>query len=150
MAVITVTASQVAAVREYEQRTFISAATVTPGQVCYLTTGGSADLAKADAGSTSVVEGIALGSAYPGQPVTLIRRGVLNLGTSALGTALAFGSPLYLSGGTAGQIVDAAPGSGLYKVLLGRVTTNSDTSMPRLFQVDISFSSNYGTTALPA
>jgi hypothetical protein len=150
MAAITVVAAQVSPVKIYQEQTFIAAATISPGQVLYELAGGSVGLAKADAGSTSIPCGIAIGgTAYPGRPVSVMQRGRLNLGAGALGTAQAFGSMLYLSAGTAGQIVDTQPGSGNYKVPLGQVTTNSEPSTyPRLMQVDISFSTVYGTAAL--
>jgi hypothetical protein len=54
MAAITVVAAQVSPVKIYQEQTFIAAATISPGQVLYELAGGSAGLAKADAGSTSV------------------------------------------------------------------------------------------------
>lgn len=149
MAAITVTAAQVAPVKEeWECDTFVAATAIAPGQFCYINTGGSADLALAETsgGSTSVVKGMAMASAAAGQAVTLLKRGVVAGFT--LGTALAYGAPLYLSSGTAGQVVDAQPGNGTAKVPLGRVTTLSDYQKTRLFEIDIQTTQIYGTAAL--
>jgi hypothetical protein len=147
MAVISVTASQVAPVDvTVERRTFIANGTITPGQLVFLDTNGKAVAAKADAGTTSVVAGIALGSALAGAPVTVAIRGRL-YGFDL--SSQAYGAPLWLSGGTAGLIEDAQAGSANFKVMVGRVTALSDTgTLTKLLEVDINNAVYYGTAAI--
>lgn len=70
--------------------------TITAGQTIYDTTGSRiAALADCDAlASTKVCRGIALNGASPGQPVEVLERGEISLGT---GAAPANGVPYFLS-----------------------------------------------------
>ena len=135
MADITVTAARLRILESIEARTItaFAGAAITKGQACYITSTGTAALAKADAVATGPAVGIATHNAASGQPVTLLYHG--RLAGYTLGDP---GTIAYLSETTAGALADAAPdGNNEFVQSIGRVMEMTDGSGTEYLFVDI-------------
>lgn len=109
MADVALTASLISPVNETQAEisTMIAAAAITKGQVVYQDTNGKANLARANAtGTVQTVRGIALNDAAAGRPVNVLEHGSVYGFTVA---SLNGGLQIFVSAGTAGVLVDAAP-----------------------------------------
>jgi len=101
------------------------AATVTAGQVVYLTTAGTWDLGDGSATGTAQARGLALEGGGAGQAVTIMKQGLVHGFTLS---GLAYDARLYLSN-TAGALADAA---GTVPVTMGRVWAMTDADKTKV------------------
>ena len=114
MAVLSVTATSVAAGSAAVVKSATAAATITAGQAIYKDTTTTVDLADADVLATAVAVGIALNGGAVGQPIAYQESGQINLGAT-----LVVGE-IYSVSVTAGGIEnEAALGSGDFPTILG-------------------------------
>lgn len=138
MTAITVTAAQVSPVfpDEAEIYSFIAAATITAGQLLYITSAGKVDLADANGSGTLQVRGVALNGGGAGQAINVLKRGhCYGFGVSGL----AYDAILYLSN-TAGSADDSAGGT---SIRLGRVIPLADASLTKVAYFDIPWLSDW-------
>jgi len=128
-----VTASAVAVVRKIEEFTAPAAEAIVAGQVCRLDTAtGKITLAKATDAAESRARGIATNSAAAGVPVTLLVKGIIDLGNILGG--LDYDADVYLSD-TDGLLRDA---TGSTTKIVGTVTPGfSQTTADKLLRVDL-------------
>lgn len=85
-----------------QQHIGIAGADIEAGQACYEdATDGTFKLGDADAAGTSNVRGLALSDSQTGAALTLMRKGIFDLGTDTLAD-LSFGASVYL-GSVAGE-----------------------------------------------
>lgn len=101
-----VTEADVRAVYVVEQYTLPAGEAITAGQVVGIDANGKAVKADADTGPI-MSKGIALNSAAANMPVTILAKGLVDLGDIFTGTAV--NASVY-SSGTAGRLADAAVG----------------------------------------
>lgn len=132
MSDIVVAAAQVAPCfpDEAEMYPVVAAATITAGQLVYMTSAGLADVADGNGSGTTAPIGIALNGAGAGQVVGVLKRG------HCYGFALsgpAYWDPLYMSN-TAGALGTTAGGT---SVICGRVVALSDASATKVFYVQL-------------
>lgn len=134
MANLTITAAEVAIVKDYESLTLPVDEAVTAGQAGRLTVA-TGKLTKAN--GTAAPEARALGvfvrsSKFVNDPVTLLKRGILDLGAALDGVAL--DAIIYLSD-TDGTLADSA---GTVSVKIGRVIPGfASTTADKLLFVDV-------------
>jgi hypothetical protein len=128
-----VTANLVAAVRKIEEITVPAAEAIVAGQVCRLDVStGKATLAKATDAAESRARGIALNSAAAGLPVTLLVKGIVDVG-NVLG-GLDYDADVYLSD-TDGLLRDA---TGTVAKIVGTVTPGfGNTTADKLLRIDL-------------
>jgi hypothetical protein len=123
-----VTANKVEVVESFEQMTLPTVETVHPGQVARLDAS-TGRFTKGNASSSTEVAayGIAVGGVanVAGQPVTVIKRGVLD-GFDLSG--LDYGDPVFISV-TDGALTDTTPGSYGEDVQIGRVIPGTATPL---------------------
>lgn len=132
MADIAITAAQIAPidVTQAEIYTFIAGATITKGQVVYLTTTGTADLANAAAGATTQARGIALNGGGAGQAIDVLKRGrVAGFTVSGMNAS----APVFLSAAAAGALATATGGT---STICGIVTAMSDKDKTKVLYAD--------------
>lgn len=139
MSDITVTAAQVGLVDPQKAETYtgIAAATITKGQVCYITTTGTVGVADANGSGTVQARGIALNAAAAGQAVTIVKEGALYGYTL---TSQAYSAALYLSN-TAGALEDG--GAAGTVVPCGIVAPLSDKDKTKVFYADFRWREDY-------
>jgi len=133
-----VTANKVEIVESFEQMTLPTDEAVNPGQVARINTStGKFTKGNASSAAEEAIYGVATGGAanVAGQPVTAIRRGVLD-GYDLSG--LDYWDPVYLSA-TDGALADAPDDYG--DTIIGRVipgtSTTLGTAYDKLLLVDI-------------
>lgn len=105
----------------------ILAATVTAGQVLYLTASGTWDLADASATGTAQCRAVALRGGGAGQAVEILRHGKVYGFTL---TGVAYDARLYLSD-TAGDMADA---NGTVNVVVARVAAMTDADKTKVVE----------------
>lgn len=131
---LTITASAVAIVKDIESLTLPVDEAVTAGQAGRLATA-TGKLTKSN--GTTAAEARAVGvfvrsSRFVGEAVTLVKRGVLDLGSALDG--LDFDDPVYLSD-TDGTLADSA---GTVTIKIGRVVPGfGNTTADKLLYVDV-------------
>lgn len=132
MSDITLTAAQIAPCfpDEAEMYPVVAAATITAGQLVYMTSAGLADVADGNGSGTTAPIGIALNGAGAGQVVSVLKRGHC-YGFALSGSA--YWDPLYMSN-TAGALGTTAGGT---SVICGRVVALSDASATKVFYVQL-------------
>jgi hypothetical protein len=122
---LTVTAGSVVPGARAKTAVGTAAATITAGQLVYLTTAGTYNLADADASAAAAnVVGIAASGASAGQPFVI----VLEDDDLTVGATLSMVTPVYVLSGTAGGIAPTADiGAGDYPivVLIAKSTTKA-------------------------
>lgn len=109
----------------------VAGTAITAGQPVYVNANGRYLPASAAGTATNNVRGVALTDATAGQGFTFVKRG--HVFGFTLGTALAYGAPLYLSNG-AGSVAD---GAGSTSVILGRIEPLADSAFTRVLFVDL-------------
>ena len=136
MAVLTVTAADVAPVKIVDQDTFPPSEAIDAGEVGNLDSNG--ELRLADASSAALagnLQGIALRSANQAGVVgvTIMRKGIVYLGAAL--DALAFDAPVYLSD-TTGKLDSAA---GTTSVVIGHVVPvwADETTPQKCLRIDL-------------
>lgn len=102
-----VTEADVRAVYVVEQFTLPAGADIVAGQVVGIDANGKAVLADADTGPV-MSKGIALTSAKANMPVTILAKGLVDLGDIFTGAAV---NASIFSSGTAGRLADAVVGA---------------------------------------
>lgn len=126
MALITVVAADVAPVVVWEQLTYPVDEALTAGQYARIATTGNFELGNAtSAGEVGTVKGIALNGVAISETTTLLKRGIVSLGSSAL-SGLAYGDAVYLSD-TDGTLADAA---GTVSTIVGYVVSGQANTTP--------------------
>lgn len=135
MANLTITANEVALVKEFETLTVPAGATITAGQICRIeiSTGKAIPAYATTTGNLGNVLGVALRSVETGKSVTLVKRGIVDLGTAPL-SGVAIESPIYVSD-TSGTLADSA---GTVSKVVGRVIAGwANTSFDKLLYIDM-------------
>jgi hypothetical protein len=135
MTAVALTAAQIAPVfpEKAEEFSFVAAATITKGQLVYLTSAGKVDVADGNGSGTTAPIGIAMEAGGAGQAISVLRRGHVYGYTL---TSLAYWDPVYMSD-TAGSL-DTSAGS--TSVLCGRVVSLSDSSYTKVLFIDMDWS----------
>lgn len=122
---LTVTAGSVVPGPRAKTTVGTAAAAITAGQLVYLTSAGTYNLADADASATTAnVVGLAASGASAGQPFVI----VLEDDDLTVGATLSMVTPIYVLSGTAGGIAPTADiGAGDYPVivLIAKSTTKA-------------------------
>lgn len=122
MADVSITANNVAPGTGALTEQMVAGATITAGQVVYKDTSDSDKAKLADSNSATALArspyGIALNGAASGQPVVVLKAGLITIGgTVAVGT-------IYVLSGTAGGIAPSTDlASGMYTSIIGIATT---------------------------
>jgi hypothetical protein len=120
MADLSITNSSVAPATNATNNTGTAGATIVQGKAVYIS-GTQVLLAQSNAGGTASVYGIALNSAYPGQPIE-VQIG----GTCTIGATVVVGQTYVLSAANAGgiaPITDLATGNYVSIIGIGTSTT---------------------------
>lgn len=133
MADLTSTAAQVrrvAADRD-EVYDYIAGAAITAGQAIYIDSNGKAQLADASVSGTAGCRGVALKTVAAGQPVPVIKRGLIGGFT----ISQAYDAVIYLSD-TTGALADAA---GTVSTTVGRVVPVNSGSVSKMLYIDIKY-----------
>lgn len=142
MADITVTAAQVEAIDPHyaEIFNFIAGATITQGQVVYMTTTGTLGVADATTASGLFqARGIALNGGAAGQAISVLKRGrVAGFTVSGMNAS----APVYLSE-TAGKLADAAPAGTGTTVVCGIVVPMSDKDATDVVYADFRWQNDW-------
>jgi len=137
MADIVVTAANVSEV--YPQKADVysrnAAATITAGQVVYLTSAGAVNLADGSAAGTAQGHGIALNGGGAGQAIRVLRRGHVYGYT----LSQAYDAELFISD-TAGALADAA---GTVAAAVGRVDVINDKDLTKVAYFDFNFGAKF-------
>ena len=138
MAELSPTAANVAPVNDtqYVARTYIAAAAIEAGEALYLNSSGKAAKAIATALSTSEpFLGIATHSCGAGAPVEVLHRGAME-GMGVSGQS--YGTPIYLSETTAGDLTTTAPSTNTDVVVeVGKVLPMSGPGLEKVLYVDV-------------
>jgi predicted RecA/RadA family phage recombinase len=127
MATITVVAAEVAPVEIFEQFTLPVTEAVTAGQYVRIdVSDGAIELGNASSATeVGYRKGIALHAAAVGESLTVLKRGIIALGSTAL-SALAYEDPIYLSD-TDGTLQTTA---GTVSTVVGRVYPGNANTTP--------------------
>lgn len=142
MADITVTAAKVAAIDPHyaEIYNFIAGATITAGQVVYMTTTGTLGVADATtAGALYQARGIALNGGAAGQAISVLKEGRC-AGFTVSGMDAS--APVYLSE-TAGALADSAPAGTGTSVVCGIVVPMSDKDLTDVVYASFRWQNNW-------
>lgn len=133
MADLTITAADVAAVKIIEALTGPAAEDITAGQYVRLnTTNGKVEKGNASSAAEARKGGIALNSADAGFPVTMLRKGVVDLGAAV--DALTYDDDVFLSN-TDATLADAA---GTTSLIVGTIVPGwGETTADKLLRVDL-------------
>lgn len=128
MADLSITAASVAkSTGAVVDNQYLAAATITAGQLVYLTTSNTWNLVDNDAAATSTVGGVALHGSLAGQPLAVQSAGNINLGAT-----LTVGA-IYGSSSTAGAIAPVSDHTtGDYVSILGIGISASILQMTRV------------------
>lgn len=112
----------------------VAAATITRGQLVYVTSAGKVDIADGNGSGTTAPAGVALNEAGAGQAVDVIKEGhVYGFDLSGM----AYWDPAYMSN-TAGALGTTAGGT---SVIVGRVVPLSDVAnYTKVLYVDMDWS----------
>jgi predicted RecA/RadA family phage recombinase len=136
MSTITVVAADVMPVEIFEQFTLPAVEAVTAGQYVRMSTAATGSVELGNASSAAEVgyrKGIALHAAAVGEALTVVKKGIVCLGESAL-SALAFEDRIYLSD-TDGTLQTTA---GTVSTVVGTVFPgNANTTPDHLLWVDL-------------
>lgn len=138
MADIAITAAQVEAIDplQAEIHNFVAAATITQGQIVYMTTSGTVGVADANDSGKEQARGVALNGGGAGQAISVLKRGRC-AGFTVSGVNAS--APLYLSD-TAGALGSTA---GTMTVVCGIVTTMPDKDATDVFYADFRWRDNW-------
>lgn len=134
MANLSITAADVAIVEVIEQATLPASVAITAGQYVYPTTTGKLVTGSAVAGGGDVggSPGIAVQSGVANEAVTILKKGIVYLGSALSG--LAYDAPVYLSD-TEGTLADAA---GTVSTVVGHVVPIfGDTTAAKGLRIDL-------------
>lgn len=135
MADLTITAADVAPVSVIEQSTGPANEVVDAGEAVYmLAASGKYALADEDGTwPTKRVKGISITSAVANGTITVVQKGIVDLGDALDG--MDYGDPVFLSD-TPGKLADADPGAG---VIVGQVVPGwAATTADKLLSFDVS------------
>lgn len=141
MAELSPTAANVAPVNDtqYVARTYIAAAAITAGEALYLNSSGKAAKALATALSTSEpFLGIATHGCGAGSPVEVLSMGAMEgMGVSGQN----YGTPIYLSETTAGDLTTTAPSTNTDVVVeVGKVLPMPGPGLEKVLWVQVNLS----------
>lgn len=135
MTAISVTATDVAAVKVIEKHTGPAGATIAAGDVVYLiAASGKFGLAdEDDSAPVNEPEGIAITGGVANETITIVKQGLVDLGDALDG--LDYGAIVYLDATTPGDMNDADPGN---TVVVGEVWPSwGATTADKLLRVDL-------------
>lgn len=137
MADIVITAAQVEPIDPLhaEIYNFVAAATITQGQIVYITTSGTVGVADANDSGLEQARGVALNGGGAGQAISVLKRGRCAGFTLTQDASI----PLYLSN-TAGALADAA---GTMTVVCGIVICMPDKDATKVFYADFRWGADW-------
>ena len=135
MANLTLTAADVSPVEIFEQWTGPAAEAITKGQMVRIdVTTGKVTLAKATGAAEARVFGMALETVIAGQSVTVVKRGVMDIGDAPNDNSMTYDDDVFLSD-TDGTIADTA---GSVNTIVGQTVPSwGATTADKLLHIDL-------------